>query len=155
MDKVMNKIENGREYRDLHIEVKEITGEADEYRVEGYASTYDQPYTLYKYNEDDGYTVEVQEQVDRHAFDKSDMSDVIMQYDHQGRVFARKSNGTLDINENDENGLYINAYLGGTESGRQLYEEIKGGYTSKMSFGSPSRRTHSNRPRPTKKERSG
>ena len=135
MDKVMNKIENGREYRDLHIEVKEITGDEDEYRVEGYASTYGQPYTLYRYNEDDGYTVEVQEQVDRHAFDKSDMSDVIMQYDHQGRVFARKSNGTLDINENDENGLYINAYLGGTESGRQLYEEIKGGYTSKMSFG--------------------
>ena len=29
----------------------------------------------------------------------------------------------------------INADLGGTELGRQLYEEIEGGYTNKMSFG--------------------
>ena len=29
----------------------------------------------------------------------------------------------------------MDADLGGTEIGRQLYEEIKGGYTDKMSFG--------------------
>ena len=29
----------------------------------------------------------------------------------------------------------MRAQLGGTEIGRQLYEEIKGGYTNKMSFG--------------------
>ena len=29
----------------------------------------------------------------------------------------------------------IEADLGGTELGRQLYEEIRGGYTNKMSFG--------------------
>ena len=29
----------------------------------------------------------------------------------------------------------MDADLGGTETGRQLYEEIKGGYTNKMSFG--------------------
>ena len=32
-------------------------------------------------------------------------------------------------------GLHIRANLGGTEIGRQLYEEIEGGYTDKMSFG--------------------
>lgn len=132
----MDKLNKGREYRDLHIEIKEAQeDEANEYRVQGYATTYEEPYTLYKYSNDDGYIVEVQEMVDRHAFDNTDMSDVIMQYDHQGRVFARLSNGTLKLNPADEKGLYIDGYLGGTEIGRQLYEEIKGGYTSKMSFG--------------------
>ena len=62
------------------------------------------------------------------------MGDVIMQYDHQGRVFARTSNNTL-ATEPDDKGLHIRAKLGGTEIGRQLYEEIDGGYTTKMSFG--------------------
>jgi HK97 family phage prohead protease len=62
------------------------------------------------------------------------MSDVIFQYDHEGRVFARTSNDTLKLTA-DAHGLEVKAYLGGTEIGRNLYEEIKGGYTSKMSFG--------------------
>jgi HK97 family phage prohead protease len=49
-------------------------------------------------------------------------------------VFARQSNGTLRV-ETDDHGLAIEADLGGTEIGRGLYEEIKGGYTDKMSFG--------------------
>ena len=31
--------------------------------------------------------------------------------------------------------MKIRANLGGTEDGKKLYEEIKGGYTTKMSFG--------------------
>ena len=57
-----------------------------------------------------------------------------MQYDHEGRVFARMSNNTLTVIP-DEKGLLIEADLGGTELGRQLFEEIRGGYTNKMSFG--------------------
>ena len=57
-----------------------------------------------------------------------------MQYDHEGRVFARTRNNTLAL-RSDEHGLLIDADLSGTELGRQLYEEIKGGYTDKMSFG--------------------
>lgn len=102
--------------------------DADTYTVEGYATTFNQPYTLYS---DPSY--EIREMIDPHAFDKCDMSDVIMQYDHEGRVFARNRNRTLDL-DIDENGLKITARLGGTEIGRQLYEEIKGGYTDKMSF---------------------
>ena len=97
--------------------------------VTGYATTFDQPYKLYA----DG-SFEIWEVVDRHAFDETDMSDVIMQYDHSGRVFARTKNNTLTL-RSDEHGLLINADLGGTEIGRELYEEIKGGYTDKMSFG--------------------
>ena len=102
--------------------------DADTYTVEGYATTFDKPYVLMS---DAAY--EFREVVDRSAFDSCDMSDVIMQYDHEGRVFARNRNRTLDL-DIDENGLKITARLGGTEIGRQLYEEIKGGYTDKMSF---------------------
>ena len=102
--------------------------DADSYVVEGYATTFDQPYTLYS----DGY-YELREVVDSKAFEKTDMSDVIMQYDHEGRVFARNRNKTLDLTT-DEHGLKITANLGGTDIGRQLYQEIKGGYTDRMSF---------------------
>ena len=102
--------------------------ESDSYVVEGYATTFDQPYTLYS----DGY-YELREVVDSKAFEKTDMSDVIMQYDHEGRVFARNRNKTLDL-MTDEHGLKITANLGGTDIGRQLYQEIKGGYTDRMSF---------------------
>lgn len=121
---------NEREYRQINFGQIEIR-EADDGKkiVEGYATTFDQEYTLYSSG-----NYELRESIDRHAFDETDMKDVIMQYDHEGRVFARKSNGTLQL-EADEHGLEIRADLGGTEIGRQLYEEIKGGYTTKMSFG--------------------
>ncbi len=122
---IEEKIERGRTYRDMEVRA----AEEESYIVEGYATTFNTPYRLYGM---DGY--DVYEQVDRNAFDKTDMSDVIMQYDHEGRVFARKSNGTLQLSA-DDFGLHIRADLSGTEIGRQLYEEIKGGYTTKMSFG--------------------
>lgn len=120
-------MKNDREYRDLVLAAIEPV--AEEKVVEGYASTFDQPYLLYE-----DADAQVWEQVSRDAFDETDMEDVIFQYDHEGRVFARKSNGTLTV-EPDEQGLLIRADLGGTTIGRQLYEEIRGGYTSKMSFG--------------------
>jgi HK97 family phage prohead protease len=126
----MNKIKNGREYRQMVIEP--VEGVTDQI-VEGYATTFNQPYELYSFDDDRG-THAVREQVAPDAFKEADMSDVIMQYDHAGRVFARLSNGTLSLEE-DEHGLKVRANLGGTEIGRQLFEEIQGGYTSKMSFG--------------------
>lgn len=126
----MPKNEN-REYRNMTMEIvrDEQENETESMRVEGYASTFDDPYTLYE-DEDLIYI----EQIDKNAFDNANMDDVIMQYDHAGRVFARNSNGTLDIGT-DDIGLKVAAELGGTEIGRQLYEEIRGGYTDKMSFG--------------------
>lgn len=124
---------NEREYRDFKLAVIELdqSEEQAEERmiVRGYASTFNEPYDLFTV---DG--VRYMEQVDARAFDGADMSDVIFQYNHEGRVFARRSNGTLAV-EPDERGLAIEADLGGTEIGRNLYEEIKGGYTNKMSFG--------------------
>lgn len=122
---IEQKLNEGRSFRSMEIKALED----NDYIVEGYASTFNQPYPLYS---EPGWRL--LEQVAPAAFDAAEMDDVIMQYDHAGRVFARKSNGTLEIST-DEHGLKIRADLGGTEIGRQLYEEIKGGYTSKMSFG--------------------
>lgn len=46
---------------------------------------------------------------------------------------ARTRNMTLFL-EIRSDGLYIRARLDGTEEGRRLYEEIKGGYIDRMSF---------------------
>lgn len=127
---MQKKIDSGREYRSLKLEVIPDT---EERIVEGYATTYNEPYYLYSFTDELGRHV-VNEQVDPKAFDEADMSDVIFQYDHEGRVYARLSNGTMTL-ESDEHGLKVTANLGGTEIGRSLYEEIKGGYTNKMSFG--------------------
>ena len=119
-----------REYRRIDVAGFETRTEDDgQMIVEGYAATFNQPYTLTTRQE-----IELREQIDPGAFDETDMEDVIMQYDHEGRVFARKRNGTLEIST-DEHGLKIRARLDGTTIGRQLYEEIKGGYTDRMSFG--------------------
>ena len=124
-------MQNDREYRDMTIEIRTAETEDADNRlmVKGYASTFNEPYTLYE-----GDDWRFDEVVDARAFDNTDMSDVIMQYDHQGRVFARISNNTLTVRP-DDRGLLIEADLGGTELGRQLFEEIEGGYTNKMSFG--------------------
>lgn len=127
-------ISKDREYRDMTlaaIEAKQDEEDQAEERkvVEGYATPFGEPYVLYE--EEDLVFLE---QVDERAFENTDMSDVIMQYNHEGRVFARQSNGTLEV-RTDEKGLFISADLGGTEIGRELFEEIRGGYTNKMSFG--------------------
>ena len=126
---IQDKINNGREYRKMQMDLNIAGEDAGTYNVRGYATTFNDIYTLY-----DSKDFRIDEQVDAHAFDQCDMRDVIFQYDHEGRVFARTSNDTLQITP-DGHGLQVNAYLGGTEIGRNLFEEIKGGYTSKMSFG--------------------
>ena len=130
---IEDRLNEGRQYRNIDVTAFERRAEEEEGKsekiVSGYATTFNDPYILWK---EPGYVV--REQIDRAAFDECDMTDVIMQYDHQGRVFARTSNNTL-ATEPDDTGLHIRAKLGGTEIGRQLYEEIDGGYTTKMSFG--------------------
>lgn len=123
---------DNREYRAMTMRVQQREdGEEDGRKiVEGYASTFNDPYLLWE--DRDGW--QLWEQVDPAAFDGCDMSDVIMQYDHAGRVFARIRNNTLSVSPDDK-GLFITADLGGTEIGRNLYEEIAGGYTDRMSFG--------------------
>lgn len=126
-DKQLRRLADGREYRNMTVEVRAAEDDS-KMIVEGYATTFNQPYTLYE-----SKYFRVIEQVAPTAFAECDMSDVIMQYDHEGRVFARNKNGTLELSV-DSIGLKVRADLGGTDIGRQLYQEIKGGYTDKMSF---------------------
>ena len=127
---MQKKLNDGREYRLMNMECREAENE-DDYTIEGYATTFNQPYHLYYYNDKGG---EVREQVSDRAFEETDMSDTILQFDHEGKVYARISNNTLEL-KTDEHGLFVRANLGGTKIGRDLYEEIKGGYINKMSFG--------------------
>ena len=98
-----------------------------DFYVEGFATTFE-PYELF---EVDGVTY--YEQIDRNAFINADMSDVIMQYDHTGRVMARQSNGSLIIEPNDD-GLFICADLSKSDASRALYEDISQGLVTKMSW---------------------
>lgn len=100
-----------------------------EYYIEGYATTFNQPYTLWEFEDGTKYY----EMIDRHALDNADMSDVIMQYDHEGRVFARQSNKSLIIEPNDQ-GLFIAADLGRTDLARGLHQDISAGMITKMSW---------------------
>ena len=120
-----------REYREFSFEIRAAPG-ADEAReelyVEGYACRFNEPTVLWEY---DG--IQYKEQVDDRAFEGADMTDVIFNYNHSGKVMARTRNHTLQLSV-DSKGLYIRARLDGTEEGRKLYEEIKGGYIDRMSY---------------------
>lgn len=99
-----------------------------EYYVEGYATTFNDPYTMYEID-----SVQYKEQIDRRALVGADMSDVILQYDHAGKVMARKSNGTLIV-EATERGLFVAADLSKSDASRSLYEEIRNGLVTQMSW---------------------
>lgn len=116
---------NDREYRAMTM----TAVEDEDYKVRGYATTFDDPYVLYEDKD-----MVIREIIDHDALKDADMSDVIMQYDHEGRVYARTSNNTLTVTP-DAHGLGMEADLGGTDLGRGLFQEIKGGYTTKMSWG--------------------
>lgn len=124
---IMDRIKSGTQYRSLVLETRDT--DTNEMVVEGYATTFNQPYELYRDND-----LVINEQVDTRAFDEANVGDVIFQMNHEGRVYARTRNNTLEITP-DEKGLFIKADLSGTEEGRKLYEEIKGGYLDRMSFG--------------------
>lgn len=131
-------IRENREYRNFKNNFEFIAAEdetAISYEVEGLASTFDDPYLLFEYNDAfEGKKVEVWEKVDRDAFKEADISDTVFQYNHGGHVFARTKNGTLKLAAN-ETGLEVRADLGGTRGGRDMAEEIRGGYIDKMSIG--------------------
>ena len=116
-----------REYRSMELRAAQPT-EDKNYIVDGYATTFDSPYELYR----DGKYI-VMEQVDRNAFQDTDTSDVIFQYDHEGMVFARTRNETLKLEE-DEHGLRVVADLSSTEASRGIWDAIDKGLIDRMSF---------------------
>lgn len=122
-----------REFREFEFEIRAATLGSDEdgeeaLYVEGYAVRFNEPTVLYEYSD-----YQYKEKVHPEALREADMSDVIFNYNHGGKVMARTRNKTLEL-KIDSKGLFIRARLDGTEEGRKLYEEIRGGYIDRMSY---------------------
>ena len=122
-------IKTDREYRLVQLPEMQFRALEDEaYIVEGFATTFDDPYVLFEF---DGN--KYMEQIDRGALLSADMSDVIFLYNHEGMVYARQSNGTLQLSIN-EKGLHVRADLSSTEASRAMYDSIKAGLVTQMSW---------------------
>ena len=102
-----------------------------EFYVEGYAATFER-YLLYEYKYKDE-TMRLYEEISPDAFVGADMSDIIMQYDHRGRVLARTRNKTLGI-EIDAKGLFMYADLSHSNAANELYNDISCGLVDRMSW---------------------
>lgn len=117
-----------REYRAMSVLDAQQDAAQESRLVRGYATTFDVPYILFEMG-----GVKYYEVIDRHALDEADMSDVIMQYDHAGRVLARTSNKSLTLSR-DTHGLLIEADLSMSDASRALHEDIKARLVTKMSW---------------------
>lgn len=128
---------NERQYRAMQVVLRSLPTDSErekriesDYYVEGYASTFNDPYVLWQ---DPWDGTEYREIISPDAFVDTDMSDVIMQFDHRGDVLARMSNGTLIV-EPDKHGLFIAADLSKSDSARKRFEEIDNGLVTRMSW---------------------
>jgi HK97 family phage prohead protease len=117
---------NNREYRNMTFEVRE-DGDKPSFLVEGYASTFE-PYKLIEIDGED-----YNERIEPTAFDEADMSDVVYRIDHEGKVYARSSAGTIKL-DIDEHGLHQITDLSKTRAGQEHFEEIAAGNYPQMSF---------------------
>ena len=117
-----------REYRTMELRILEPENEGEEnFRVEGYASTFD-TYKLFTIEDTDYF-----ERIEPTAFDEADLSDVVFRVDHTGPVYARTSAGTLEV-WTDEHGLANRTDLSKTQRAKDLFEDIKAGNYPQMSF---------------------
>lgn len=128
---------NERQYRAMQVVLRSLPTDSErekriesDYYVEGYASTFNDPYVLWQ---DPWDGTEYREIISPDAFVETDMSDVIMQFDHRGDVLARMSNGTLIV-EPDKHGLFIAADLSKSDSARKRFEEVDNGLVTRMSW---------------------
>ena len=131
METVPVRTKNNMCYRSFEFQVREAqieNSDSKELWVEGFAVRFNSPTVLFEMG-----GIEYKEQIDSRAFEDFNMADVIFNYNHGGKVMARTRNNTLQMEVREE-GLWIRARLDGTEEGRKLYDEIKGGYIDRMSF---------------------
>ena len=114
-----------KEIRKLDIQFRAEENEDNKMEIKGYAAVYDSPETY-------AYT----ELIAKGAFDESDMSDVVLRYNHNDSfmVLARTRNKSLDLKVDDK-GLFMDATLQDdiTEH-KNIYNAIKSGLIDKQSF---------------------
>lgn len=102
----------------------------EEAKITGYAVVFEQRTVLYK---DPATGIEYGEIIDRRALDGADMRDVVLRYNHQGRVLARTKNNSLKL-QIDDHGLRIEARMDGSDEAKAFFQEVKSGLLDKMSF---------------------
>lgn len=133
IDNIENLMNNkGVEFRDFSLTKIETRAKEDgqeELIVEGIPCVFNQETILYK-----GKYYECREKIANTAFEEADMNDVIFNYNHCGRVYARTRNKSLSL-EMKSDGLHMRAVLMNDDEGHaQLYRDIKSGLIDKMSF---------------------
>lgn len=111
------------------IEIRAADNDEGKMIIEGYAAVFDQEAMIG--DEERGF-IEV---IDKKAFDKCNMKDVAMKYNHKDDhlILARTKNKSLHLSV-DEKGLKIRAELVDTTSNKDIYKMIRSGLLDKMSF---------------------
>ena len=113
-----------KEIRKLDMQFRAVE-DNEKMQIEGYAVVFNSPET-YDYTEI----------IDEHALDETDMSDVVLRYNHNDSfmVLARTRNKSLDLKV-DEKGLLIDATLqDDITDHKNIYNAIKSGLIDKQSF---------------------
>jgi HK97 family phage prohead protease len=114
-----------KEIRKLDLQFRTEENEDNKMEIKGYAVVFNSPETY-------GYT----EVISDRALDETDMSDVVLRYNHNDSfmVLARTRNKSLKL-EKDSTGLMIDATLQNdiTEH-RNIFNAIKSGLIDKQSF---------------------
>ena len=114
-----------KEIRKLDLQFRAEDTEDKKMEIKGYAVVFDSPET-YDYTE----------VIDKHALDETDMTDVVLRYNHEDTfmVLARTRNKSLNLNVDDK-GLFMEATLQDDISQhRDIYNAIKSGLIDKQSF---------------------
>lgn len=113
-----------KEIRKLDMQFRAVE-DTDKMEIKGYAVVFNSPET-YDYTE----------VIDEHALDNTDMTDVVLRYNHNDSfmVLARTRNHSLNL-EKDNTGLMIDATLqDDITDHRNIYNAIKSGLIDKQSF---------------------
>ena len=114
-----------KEIRKLDMQFRAEPTDDGKMEIKGYAAVFNSPET-YDYTE----------VIDSHAFDETDMSDVVLRYNHNDSfiVLARTRNKSLGLNV-DSVGLMMNATLqDDITDHRNIYNAIKSELIDKQSF---------------------
>ena len=99
--------------------------QGDNREVEGYA-------VVFNASTDLGYFTE---EIDKHAFDNCDMSDVYLLFNHdENQILAGTANNSLQL-KIDERGLFQTSQIIDTSIGEDIFKLVKNGLIKKMSFG--------------------
>ena len=114
-----------KEVRKLDLQFRAEDTEDNKMEIKGYAVVFNSPETY-------GYT----EVISERALDNTDMSDVVLRYNHNDSfmVLARTRNHSLTL-EKDDKGLMIDAVLqDNITDHRNIFNAIKSGLIDKQSF---------------------